>query len=278
MKSPAEPSVRRLENAYITGLLSLEHKTLCEMSCRDLLPCSIRHASRLLARDPAPHQTSLVQRLCAAPAGAVLAVDLVPVRHEGQGIEGVGRVYSSSENGLVWGHAYLSSALVMPEQDPYPLQLAPFLNEVMSTSQYPHLLASEALLTVAGDVQQAGYDVRAVTADAQFCTRLVMRSLKLQSIPFVLRCRTDLWVELGSDRVQVRALAEQYPPGRSRYYRRYDVYAKRVRVVLEHAGRVDLVLVGNVKVARGTSWRCSPPLKRACRGCWRSGRSGGAWR
>lgn len=263
MCRPASNSVRRLEDAYITGLLSLEHKTLSEMSRCDLLPCSIRHASRLLARDPSPHQTSLDKRLRDAPAGAVLAVDLVPVTHEGQRIEGVGRVYSSSDNGLIWGHTYLSSALVTPEQDPYPLQLAPFPSKLMSTQQYPRLMAGEALLTITGDVQQAGYDIRAVVADAQFCTRLVMRSLKLQDVPFVLRCRSDLWVERGHERVQVRALAEQYPPGRSRYYRRFDAYAKRIPVVLEHAGRVDLVLVWK---RHGTSWQLFTLLSSAREG------------
>lgn len=263
MCSPATPSVRRLENAYVTGLIALEHKTLSEMSRQNLLPCSIRHAGRLLTRDCTPHRSSLHKRLHAAPQGAVLAVDLVPVLHEGQKIEGVGRVYSSSENGLIWGHAYLSSALVAPEQDAFPLQLAPFPNELMSTPQYPRLMASEALLTIVGDVQQAGYEVRAVVADAQFGTRLVVRSLRFQGVPFVLRCRTDLWVERGRERVQVRTLAEQYPPGRARYYRRFDVYAKRVRVFLEHADRVDLVLVWK---RQGGSWHLFALLSSAREG------------
>ena len=189
MKSPAGSSVRQFESAYITGLLSLEHKTLSEMHRRKLFSFSIRHAGRLLAREPASHRTSLQKRLRTAPTGGVLVVDLVPVLHEGERIEGVGRVYSSSENGLIWGHAYLSSALVMPEKDAYPLQLAPFPNDLMSIPQYPRLMASEGLLSIAGDVLSSGYELRAVVADAQFCTRLVMRSLKLQGIPFVLRCR-----------------------------------------------------------------------------------------
>lgn len=224
MKSPAELSGRQFESTYVTGLLSLEHKTISEMKRRRLLPYSVRHAGRLLARDPVPHQTSLYQRLASAPAGGVMAVDLVPVLHEGQRIEGVGRVYSSSENGLIWGHAYLSSALVMPGQDAYPLQLAPFPDELMSTPQYPRLTAGEGLLSVVGDVLSSGYDLRAVVADAQFCTRLVMRSLKLQGVPCVLRCRMDAWVDLGRERVQIRDLAQRYPPGK------YGITAGMVRM------------------------------------------------
>lgn len=128
MKRPAESSVRQFESAYLTGLLSLEHKTLSEMHRRALLPYSIRHASRLLARDPVAQRRWFQKRLRNAPQGGVLVVDLVPVLHEGQHIEGVGRVYSSSENSLIWGHAYLSSALVTPDQDAYPLQLAPLMS------------------------------------------------------------------------------------------------------------------------------------------------------
>ena len=50
---------------------------------------------------------------------------------------GVGRIYSSTDNGIIWGHTYLSSALVFPGRDAYPLQLAPFMTKVMATSRYP---------------------------------------------------------------------------------------------------------------------------------------------
>lgn len=109
--SPAEPSMRRVESACVTGLLDLHHKTLSEMKQRGILPFSIRHSAFLLAADPQPHRSSLPERLKAAPSGNVLAVDLMPVLHEGSSLEGVSRVYSSSENGVIWGHAYLSSAL-----------------------------------------------------------------------------------------------------------------------------------------------------------------------
>lgn len=148
----------------------------------------------------------------------------------------------------------------------------------MSTPQYPRLMASEGLLGMVGDVLGSGYDLRAVAADAQFCTRLVMRSLKLQGVPFVLRCRSDAWVELGRERVQVRDLAQRYPPGRARYYRRYGVYAKRLRVFLTEVGRLALLLIWK---RQGPQWVCLVLLSRcvkACRAYWRSGNSGGTWR
>lgn len=59
---------------------------------------------------------------------------------------------------------------------------------------------------------------RAVVFDAQFSTRLALRSLRFMGIPFVGRCRTDLWVVHRKQR-KVKGLARQFPPGRARYYR-----------------------------------------------------------
>ncbi len=251
MNSPANTSIRRVEQSYITGLLALQHKTLSEMHQHQLLPYSIRHSSVLLAADPLPHET--VPSLKQAQPGGVLAVDLMPVLHQGNAIEGVGRIYSSSDNGVIWGHAYLSSALVHPGEDVHPVQLAPFMTEAMATPTYPRLRASEAPLTIVGDVLTAGYQVRAVVFDAQFSTRLALRSLRLMEVPFVGRCRTDLWVVHQNQRMKAKELAKRFPPGRAQYYRRFNVYAKRLRVVLGEVGRVSLVLVWK---AKGASWEC----------------------
>lgn len=253
MCEPARTSIRRVENAYVTGLLDLQHKTLSEMSYAGLLPYSIRHSGVLLAADPLPHRTSLANRLRSAPEGGILAVDLMPVLHEGTKIEGVSRTYSSSANGVIWGHAYLSSALTFEDADAYPLQLAPFISKVMATEVYPRMNASEALLGIVGDVLEAGYQLRGVVFDAQFSTRLTMRSLKVMNVPFVGRFRTDSWVVFEGKEVQVNELAERYRPGKARYYPRFKVYAKRVRVYLEEVGHVGLVLIWK---ADGVGWDC----------------------
>lgn len=251
--SPTASSIQPFTEAYLTGLLSLQHKTLAEMSQQQLLPHSHGHSASLLAQETKPHQAGLARRLRSASAGGILAVDLVSVKHEGACVQGVGRVYSSSDNGMMWGHAFISSALVFPQQDPYPLQLAPFVSENMATETYPFLSATEGMLSIAGDVHQAGYEVKVVAFDAQFSTRLGLRSLKFLSLPFVGRCRTDLWVVHGKERVQVRTLAACFPPGRSRYYKRFGWYAKRLNVWLEEVGHVDLVLIWK---ANGEGWEC----------------------
>lgn len=251
--SPARASIRPFEQAYTTGLLALQYKTLAEMREQQVLPFSRTHSADLLAQDRHPHRAGLIGRLKEAPAGGILAVDLLPVKHEGSSIQGVGRVYSSTDNGVVWGHALVSSALVFPDQDPFPLQLAPFPTPQMATSLYPRLSATEGMLTIVGDVMEAGYKVEAVVFDAQFTTRLGLRSLKFMPVAFVGRCRTDAWVYLGREHVQARSLAERFPPGKSRWYKRFGWYAKIVEVWLEEVGRVDLVLVWK---AKGEDWEC----------------------
>lgn len=250
---PAKASIRPFEHGYMTGLLALEHKTLAAMSDKGLLPHGHSHSASLLASEPTPYQHGMARRLAEAPPGGVLALDLVNVRHEGNSVQGIGRVYSSSDKAVVWGHSFVSSALVFKGQAPYPLQLAPFVSEPMATQAYPRLTATEGMLTVAGDVHEAGYQVKAAVFDAQFTTRLGLRSLKVLPVPFVGRCRTDLWVGYGKERVQVRDLAERYPPGRSRYYQRFGWYAKRLAIWLEDVGRLDLIIIWK---AKGTGWQC----------------------
>lgn len=123
----------------------------------------------------------------------------------------------------------------------------------MATETYPHLSASEGMLSVAGEVYKAGYRAKAIVFDAQFTTRLGLRSLKFLPLPFVGRCPTDLWVVHGKEQLQVRSLAERYPPGKSRYYKRFRCYAKRLRVWLEEVGHMDLVVVWK---AKGEAWDC----------------------
>jgi hypothetical protein len=237
----------------MTGLVSLQHKTLLEMNTQGLLPYSHGYSASLLAQDAKPYKAGLARRLKRAPAGGVLAVDLLVVKQEGTLVQGVGEVYSSSDNGVVWGHNFVSSALVFAHQDAYPLQLAPFLSKSMATKTYPEFNATEGTLNIAGDVHEVGYEVKAVVFDAQFSTRLGLRSLKFLPMPFVGRCRTDLWLRLDKERVQVRTLAERYPPGKARYYKRFKYYAKRLAVELDEVGHVDLVLVWK---AKGEDWAC----------------------
>jgi hypothetical protein len=87
----------------------------------------------------------------------------------------------------------------------------------MATSTYSRLLAGEALLNIVGDVMEAGYEPRAIAFDAQFASRYALRSLKVQNVPFVGRCRNDAWVVHRQERVQVRDLCERFPPGKARY-------------------------------------------------------------
>jgi hypothetical protein len=221
------------------------------MAENSLLPVSRQHVGRLLARDPAPFHSALERRLPAAPTGFFLAGDLMTVKHAGQAIEGVGRHYDSSKKGMLWGHTYLSSALVAPGMDPYLLRCDPFLGARMATIAYPQLTPSEALLNIVGDVLVAGYKLMGVLADAQFSSHLNLRSLKALRVPFVMRFRTNAKVVFEGQQVRVKDLAERFPPGRVRYYPELDRYVKRVGVVIDEVGAVELLLVWN---RQGLAW------------------------
>ncbi len=128
----------------------------------------------------------------------------------------------------------------------------------MSTPLYPKLTATEAipatqgaLLTVAGDVATSNAEFKEVVVDAEFTTRLGLRSLKHLPLPFVGRFRTNAKVIFGAQRVRVRDLAERFLPGRARWYPKLKRYVKRLKVVLEEVGVIDLLLVWQ---AQGRTW------------------------
>lgn len=191
---------------------------MTDMSQRGLLPYSKQYACKLLSQDPSPHKGALERRLPDAPKEAYLAVDLLKVKHQGERIEGVGRCYDSNAKRVVWGHSFVSSALVQPDGDPYLLRCEAFPDNLMSTPLYPKLTPTEAMLTVAGDAVVAGAGVKAVLVDAEFTTRLGLRSLKHLALPFVGRFRVNAKVMFEAQKLSVKDLAERFPPAKARWY------------------------------------------------------------
>ena len=221
------------------------------MSERGLLPFSKSYTCKLLGQDPTPHKHALARRLAFAPEGAYLAVDLLKVEHRGERIEGVGRCYDTNSKGVMWGHTLVSSALVRLREDPYLLRCDPFPDELMSTERYPRLTATEAMLMVAGDVVSAGMKVKALLVDAEFTTRLGLRSLKVLPLAFVGRFRSNAKVLFDAQKVRVNELAKRFLPGRARWYPKLRRYIKRLEVVLAEVGVVHLLIVWK---AQGFGW------------------------
>ncbi|WP_038045239.1 hypothetical protein [Thermus caliditerrae] len=222
------------------------------------LPFSPSYASTLLALNPHPYAPGWHQRLLAAPKGAYLAIDLMPTPHTGPAIQGLGQVYSPAAKATRLGHLFLSSVLVFPEKDPYPLALKPHPVPGMETPAYPLKTPSEALLDEVFDLLAVHpqVDLKGVVADAQFSSGLTLRSLLRAGMPFVGRMRSRVKVVLleegGEEEgevVPVGELLQRYPPGRARYYRRFGLCAKRVRVVWLGAGWRRWVLVSTLGYA-----------------------------
>ncbi len=221
------------------------------MAERGLLPFGKSYACKLLAQEPTPHKNALARRLAASPQGAYLAVDLLKVRHQGERIEGVERCYDSNRKGVMWGHTLVSSGLVRRGEDPYLLRCDPFPNELMSSELYPKLTATEAMLSVAGDVLRAGVEVKALLVDAEFTTRLGLRSLKALPLAFVGRFKSNAKVMFEAQKVRVDRLAERFRPGQARWYPKLRRYIKRLEVVLAEVGLVELLIVWK---AQGSGW------------------------
>ena len=121
----------------------------------------------------------------------------------------------------------------------------------MSTELYPRLTATEAMLSVAGDVVTAGVKVKALLVDAEFTSRLGLRSLKALPLAFVGRFRRNAKVMFDAHKVRVNELAKRFLPGRARWYPKLRRYIKRLEVVLAEVGVVELLLVWK---AQGYSW------------------------
>ncbi len=221
------------------------------MAERGLLPFGKQYACKLLAQNPTPHKDALTCRLADAPQGAYLAVDLLKVEHQGERIEGVGRCYDSTRKGVMWGHTLVSSGLVRLGEDPYLLRCDPFPDELMSTERYPRLTATEAMLNVAGDVVAAGVKVKALLVDAEFTTRLGLRSLKQLPLAFVGRFRSNAKVMFEAQKVRVNDLAKRFLPGKARWYPKLRRYIKRLEVVLAEVGIVELLIIWK---AQGFGW------------------------
>jgi len=239
----------RIKQGYVAGLLS-GLSSLRDMVKEGLLCLSLSQSSRLLKSS---FDDDWQRRMAEAPQGAYLAVDFVKVKHGGESMEGVDRQHS--HEGLIWGHRYLSSALVFPDgQDPYVLRLDAAPTKRMATDDYPYLTASEAMLSVTGDVLVSGYELEGVLVDAEFTSKLTLRSLKHFPVGIIGRFKTNTNVSYQEQDLKARELAEQFPPGRARYYPRLGCYAKRLKVDLSHVGELDLIIIWQ---AQGSGWRLS---------------------
>lgn len=228
-----------LNDGYVAGLLS-GLKSLRDMVATGLLGLSLSYSCRLMKE--ADQVECWHERLADAPAGGYLAVDYVKVRHEGEKIEGVDRQYS--HQGVIWGHRLLSSAVVYTDGcDPSLLSLKGAVTQVHASDSYPYLNGSEAMLSVAGDASMTDYDLKGVVVDAEFTSKLSLRSLAQLELGIIGRFRSTTKVSYQGQSLQARHLAAQFPVGKARYYRKLKCYAKRLSVELADVGLIDLVII-----------------------------------
>lgn len=197
--------------------------------------------------------TAWQERLTDAPSGGYLAVDFVKLKHEGERIEGVDRQHTHED--IIWGHCFLTSALVFTEgTDPYMVRADAAASKLMATEAYPYLTPVEAMLNVVGDLLVAGYDLTGVVVDAEFTTKLSLRSLPHFPAGIIGRFRSNTKVSYQGQTLKAKDLAKQFPPGRARYYRKLRCYAKRLAVLLPDVGQLDIIVIW---YPNGTGWKLS---------------------
>lgn len=232
-------ALARLKDGYIAGLLS-GLTSIRDMVAASLVGVSLSHSCRLMKQ--AELEAAWRKRLAAAPAGGYLAGDFVKLKHEGESIEGVDQ--QCTHEGITWGHRFTTSTLVFTDgSDPYVLRADAAPSQRMATEAYPYLTPVEAMLNVTGDVLVADYDLKGVVVDAEFTSKLTLRSLPHFPTGIVGRFRSNTKVTYQGQTLKAKSLAKQFPPGRARYYRKLKCYAKRLAVLLPDVGHLDIIVV-----------------------------------
>lgn len=221
------------------------------MVAAGLVSFSLSHSCRLMKQRES--ETSWQKRLSAAPPGGYLAVDFVKLKHEGENIEGVD--HQHTHEGIIWGHRFLTSAVVFTDdQDAYMVRADAAPTKRMTTQEQPYLKPAEAMLNVVGDVLVSGYDLRGVVVDAEFTSKLSLRSLPHFPVGVIGRFRSNTKVDYQNQTLKAKELAGQFPPGRARYYRKLRCYAKRLTVLLPDVGQLDLIIIW---YPNGVGWKLS---------------------
>lgn len=86
-------------------------------------------------------------------------------------------------------------------------------------------------------------DPKGVLVDAEFTSKLTLRSLPHFPVGIIGRFRTNTKVVYQGLMLQAKELAEAFRPGKARCYRKLHCYAKRLTVVLSDVGKVDLIFI-----------------------------------
>jgi hypothetical protein len=237
------PGLERWEQGYVMGLIESAHKSPSAIAASGVVGHSPSYSCRLLRQEAKPYESSRERRLGAAPKGWYLGVDLVPVEHQGCWIEGVDRVYSSSDKAPVWGHNLLSCGLVRYGENPYPLSLEGSPTQAMSSEVYPYRTPGEAMWQVVEEIRKNGYSLAGVVFDNQFAGKAHLAKLYQQDVPFVARARLNQRIKHQGNQLSIRELGQQYPPGKARYYKRFGWYVKRLKITLSDVGQLDVLLI-----------------------------------
>ncbi len=236
MYPPASPSLSHFAQAYVSGLLLSHRKTPHAMWDEGFLPTPQAAPAPSWAKTPTPTNKPSHK----APEGPKKPL---PRRgphglpHTGPRVQGLGRVYHTGRKAPVWGHLFLSSPWSTPTGTLTPWPSSPSPPPAWRLL-YPKKTPSEALLDEVFDLLalEPGLSLKA-RGRRPVQRGLTLRSLLRAGVPFVGRDAepgqgpAPGLGDGGGGGGDTGGGSSSWPtlPGRRRYYRRFGVYAKRVR-------------------------------------------------
>lgn len=249
-------SLPRLHLAYVWGLLALSRFSLLETAAQGMLPCSVSYAAR--HRAAMPLKTALPAlsraRLSGAESEVYLVVDFTPVLHGGITMQGIDRIWSTSEKRCVSGHQYTSSAYVQPyhPHDPIPADLCPRISKTLATERVPFQSTLTVIQSQYHAARESGVAVKALVVDAEFTTKPNLERLLEEHIPVLGRVQKRLKVQLEDQSLRLDQLAEQWPRARCSPYPALGWRAKRLALNLPEVGAVQVLIIWHQK---GSDWK-----------------------
>jgi hypothetical protein len=249
MSKTTNTTLAQIQAQVTLSLLEQTPSSLNQLFADNRLPFSISHACQTMKQELHPGRTESLKRCQIANSGGFLAIDFVILKHLGLELEGLSFNYASTAKQPILSHSFVSSAIVYPKDrfgqafDAIPYRLEPHISQSLAISEYPYRTATQEMLEVVKQAKEDQIPFEGVLVDGEFTSKEALIGLAKISVPIIGRFRTDVKVKFEDESLSVKTLAQRFLPGKSRYYKRFECYAKRVKVNIVEVGCVELIII-----------------------------------
>jgi hypothetical protein len=249
MSKTTNTTLAQIQAQVTLSLLEQTPSSLNQLFASNRLPFSVSHACKTIKQELHPGRIESFKRCQIVSSGGFLAIDFVILKHIGLELEGLSFNYASTVKQPILSHAFVSSAIVYPKSnfgqtlDPIPYRLEPHISQDLATEEYIYRTAAQEMLETIKQAKDDQLQFEAVLVDGEFTSKEALIGLAKISVPIIGRFRTDIKVEFEGEILSVKALAQKFKPGKSRYYKRFECYAKRVKVNITEVGCIELIII-----------------------------------